>query len=366
MRKPADYLKQLNPQNLFVSKRTREILSVNPTVLPVREEAKESIITQVLYSGESVSVKVLTDITELIHKIPSHTNLWLNVDGIKKAEVEYVCNHFKVHPLLLEDILSIHQRPKFDEIDDVLFCLLNMLRFNTATQSVTQEQLSIILGKNFVISFQEDASNDVFAPMRERLKQTSSKTRQRTSDYLCYTMLDLVVDNYFGVMESLSNNIEQLEEDVLRKNTSRTLARLMQLRKEQIVLKRNIVPVRDLLSAIIRSDSDILNDDITKYYKDVYDHIVQAIDLSENYRDVMMSVQDLYINNVNMKLNEVMKVMAIVTCLLAPATVIGGIFGMNFESIPYLHNPYGFWIAVACMLVIPILMIYLFKKRGWF
>lgn len=157
-----------------------------------------------------------------------------------------------------------------------------------------------------------------------------------------------------------------LEEEVIRNSNTRSLARINQLRKELIVLKRNIAPVRDLLSGILRSESELLDDINTKYYKDVYDHIVQAIDLSENYRDMMMSMQDLYINNVNLRMNEVMKVMAIVTCLLAPATVIGGIFGMNFESIPYLHNQYGFWIAVSAMLIIPVWMIWIFRKRGWF
>jgi magnesium transporter len=133
-----------------------------------------------------------------------------------------------------------------------------------------------------------------------------------------------------------------------------------------IVLKRNVAPVRDLVNNIIRSESELLEEDTTKYFKDVYDHIMQAYDLTENYRDIMVSMQDLYINNVNLKMNEVMKVMAIVTCLMAPATVIGGIFGMNFDKIPYLHNEYGFWLAVAIMLVIPAYMMFVFKRRGWF
>jgi len=179
-------------------------------------------------------------------------------------------------------------------------------------------------------------------------------------------MLDLIVDNYFIVMERLGENIEQLEEEVIRYSNKRTLARINQFRKEMIVLKRNIAPVRDILSSVQRSESELLDDRTTKYFNDVYDHIIQAYDLSENYRDIIATMQDLYINNVNLRMNEVMKVMAIVTCLLAPATVIGGIFGMNFETIPYIHNQYGFWIAVAAMLIIPVWMIMMFKKRGWF
>ena len=167
-------------------------------------------------------------------------------------------------------------------------------------------------------------------------------------------------------MEKLGDRIEELEEEVTRGNNPRALSNITHLRKELIVLKRNFSPVRELVNGILRSESKLLEDRHTKYFKDVYDHIVQALDLSENYRDVMVSLQDLHINNVNLKMNEVMKVMAIVTCLLAPATVIGGVFGMNFSSLPLLENHWGFYIAVGLMVAIPVLMLWIFKKRGWF
>jgi len=194
----------------------------------------------------------------------------------------------------------------------------------------------------------------------------TSRVRQKSADYFCYSMLDQIVDNYFSVMEKLGEGIEQLEEEIIRNTNKRNLARINELRKELIVLKRNMVPVRDLINGFLRTESNLLDEATTKYFKDVYDHIVQASDLSENYRDMMINLQDLYLNNVNLKLNEVMKVMAIVTCLLAPAAVIGGIFGMNFDRIPYLHNQYGFYIAVGLMLLIPLWMIMVFRRRGWF
>jgi magnesium transporter len=266
----------------------------------------------------------------------------------------------------VEDILSINQRPKTDELEGILFCLLNMLYYNNEKQTVEQEQISIVLGKDFVISFQEDAKRDVFNPLRERLKLNTSKARQRAADYLCYSMIDLIVDNYYLVMEKLGERIELLEEEVIRNSNTNSLAKINQLRKELIVLKRNVAPVRDLVNSIICSENELLDDTTTKYFKDVYDHSVQAIDLTENYRDIMVSMQDLYINNVNLRMNEVMKVMAIVTCLLAPATVIGGVFGMNFKDVPLLENHWGFWIAMAIMLIIPIWMLRIFKQRGWF
>jgi len=352
---------------IFNTKRTREILQVNPVVETQRTDATETHISVYEYSGEYLQEFQFNEIKACL-EFSRHSEhfRWINIDGLRKADVNAVCGAFDIHPLLEEDILSIGQRPKMDEINERLFCVLNMLYFNENTSSVESEQISIALGKNFVISFQEDPSRDVFNPLREKLKIASSKIRQSSSDYLCYTMLDLIVDNYFVVMERIGDRIEDIEEEIIRFSNTRSLARINRIRKELIVLKRNFLPVRELIGGIIRSDSDLLEDRTTKYFKDIYDHILQAADLAENYRDMVMNLQDLYISNVNMKMNEVMKIMAIVTCLLAPATVIGGIFGMNFDKIPYLHNEHGFWIAVGLMLLIPVWMLWVFKKRNWF
>ncbi len=366
MMNSARYLKLLGLPALFGTHRTKEILHVNPTVIPLREEANEVSVSVFDYDADNLFEKKSSSVEDCFdYKTSNHTS-WINIDGLRKSDVESVCTHYGVHPLLVEDILSMHQRPKMDEVEGVMFCLLNMLYYNTQKNSVEIEQISIVLGKDFVISFQEDASRDVFNPLRTRLGLAKSQIRQKAADYLLYAMLDLIVDNYFLVMEKLSDQIEILEEEVIRRSNTRSLVKINQLRKELIILKRNIAPVRDLLSAIIRSESELLDDKTTKYFKDIYDHIVQAYDLSENYRDVMMSLQDLYINNVNLKMNEVMKVMAIVTSVLAPATVIGGIFGMNFEVIPYAHHKWGFYFAVMTMLFFPIWMLWIFKKRGWF
>ncbi len=360
------YLKYLYLPVLFGTQRTKEILHVNPTVPTERVDADQMQITIYDYSPEMVDERKCTEVNPCFEYKDNEHITWINIDGLRKADVEAICTFYQVHSLIMEDILSVGQRPKMDEIEGVLYCLLNMLYYNEKNKTVETEQISIVLGKNFVISFQEDATRDVLNPIRTKLKIAKSQIRQRTADYLCYSMIDLIVDNYFSVMEKLGEEMELIEEEVVRSTTRRSLARINQVRKELIILKRNIVPVRDLVSGIIRSESELLEDRTTKYFKDVYDHIVQAHDLSENYRDIVMSMQDLYVNNVNLKLNEVMKVMAIVTCLLAPATVIGGIFGMNFEIIPWLHNKWGFFIAVGTMLVIPAWMLMVFRRRGWF
>ncbi|HEX5026043.1 MAG TPA: magnesium/cobalt transporter CorA [Agriterribacter sp.] len=352
--------------SLFGTKRTRELFKVNPTITPTREEAAEVKIHVYDYNAADFYESEPKHIAGCADFKNNNHITWINISGLRKHEVEMICEQYGIHPLLIEDILSIGQRPKMDDVEGILFCLLNMLYYNTTTRTVETEQISIALGADFVISFQEDALRDVFGPLRSKLKMANSKIRQRGADYLCYTLLDLIVDHYFIVMERLGEEIELLEEEVIRRSNTRSLARINQLRKELIVLKRNIAPVRELVNGFIRSESDLLEDRTTKYFKDVYDHIVQAYDFTENYRDMMMSMQDIYINNVNLRMNEVMKVMAIVTCLMAPATVIGGIFGMNFEAIPLLHNKWGFFISVGAMLFIPVIMLYIFRKRGWY
>ncbi len=352
----------LNPMELL---RTQRVTNVNPTIIPERTEAVTTIKIYD-YSHDKTDTFVLQDVSDCFSFLKSESNTWINVDGLRKEDVEKLCAHYGIHPLIVEDILSIGQRPKTDDINGLLFCLLNMLYFNDENSSVETEQVSIILGRNFVVSFQEDASRDLFDPVRDKLKMYGSKVRMSGPDFLFYSLIDMIVDNYYLVMEKLGDRIEMLEEEIIRHPNNRSLAKINMLRKEMIVLKRNVSPVREMVNGILRSESDLIEARTEKYFKDVYDHIVQAHDLADNYRDMMMSLQDLYLSNVNLKLNEVMKVMAIVTCLLAPATVIGGIFGMNFDVIPFAHNTLGFFLAVGVMIVVPIIMLVIFRKRGWF
>lgn len=360
------YLKLLNPLPLFNTRRTRDIFQVNPTAIPQRQEAKEIKINVFDYSPQSFEEKCLDEITSSFAYRDSQNISWINIDGIRKPDIETICAHFGIHHLIIEDIISVGQRPKMDEMDPVLYGLLNMLYFNERTGAVETEQISILLGKDFVLTFQEDPERDAFDPIRDKLRIPNSKLRQSGADYLCYALLDMIVDHYYVVMEKLGDRIELLEEKIIRSSNTRALAEINNLRKELIVLKRNVSPVRDLVNGFIRSDSDLLEERTTKYFKDIYDHILQATELAENYRDMMMNLQDLYLSNVNLKMNEVMKVMAIVTCILAPATVIGGIFGMNFDIIPYSHHQYGFYIAMGLMFIVPIGMVIAFRKRGWF
>lgn len=362
----SQYLKFLNPLALFNTKRTRDIFKVNPTISPERQEA-DTIVANIFDYTATELHEFTFNAIEPCTKFNNNGHIsWINIDGIRKKEVESICTHFGIHYLITEDILSVGQRPKMDELSPVLYCLMNMLYFNDQTGTVETEQISILLGKDYVISFQEDASRDVFDPIREKLKIAESKLRLSGADYLCYAMIDMIVDNYYVVMDKIGDRIEMLEERIIRSSNKRSLAEINALRKELIVLKRNVSPVRDIVNGFVRTDSNLLDERTRKYFKDIYDHIVQANDLVESHRDMMINLHDLYVSNVNLKLNEVMKVMTIVTCLLAPATVIGGIFGMNFDVIPYAHQSNGFYIATSLMIIVPIIMVFIFRKRGWF
>ena len=288
---------------------------MNPVTPAQREDAREVHVSVFAYNAVEVKEQQFKSISECLDFSKDKDFLyWINIDGLRKSEVDQVATRFGIHPLIVEDILSIDQRPKMDDIEGLLYCLLNMLYFNEKDSTVEQEQVSIVLGKNFVITFQEDPARDVFNPLRDKLRLSNSKVRQRTADFLCYSMIDMIVDNYYIVMEKLGDRIENIEDEIIRNSNKRSLARINQLRKELIVLKRNMGPVRDLVNGFLRSESDLLDDRTTKYFKDIYDHIVQANDLSENYRDMMLNLQDLYLSNVNLRTNEVMKVMAVVTC----------------------------------------------------
>lgn len=348
------------------SRSRRAVQPYNPAKPSVRKQPDKVNIYVHHYDEKTVMEKSVHSAEACMAFFDTPQVIWINVDGVKKEDVESICNGYGVHQLIQEDIMSIGQRPKMDELEGVIYALMYMLYYNSETCHVEQEQISIILGKNFVLSFQDDAIKDVFNPVRDKLKLQNSKLRQSGPEFLFYSMIDLIVDNYFMVMEKLGENIEEVEEQIIRRSSNDVMNRINGLRKEMIVLKRNMNPVRDLVSGIMRSDNPVLDERVVKYFKDVYDHIVQASDLAENYREMVIGLQDLYLNNVNMKMNEVMKYLAIVTTLMAPATVIGGIFGMNFEVIPLTHQKTGFYLTVGCMVVIGIIMMIYFWKRGWF
>jgi magnesium transporter len=364
MSRTKKYLQKLNPLELV---RTKRVLHVNPIVEPNRDLFKKSVMDLYEYSETNIQNTKPATIKLLENAMNKGNCIWVNTDVVQKDTVEKICDLFNVHPLLQEDILSLNQRPKIDEIDNQIFCVLQMMYYNQLDSSIESEQVSFVLGSQFLLSFQDDETRDHFNPIRLKLQLVNSKLRSSNADYLLYSLLDAIVDQYYYVMEQLGNNIEMLEENISKGITDDfTMNQINSLRKEMIVYRRNIVPLRDLLTSILSNDNGLIQEKNKRYFKDVYDHVIQAVDLSENYRDIVNSIRDLYINQINLKSNANMKFLTIVTTILAPATVIGGIFGMNFDVIPIAHNTFGFWIAVSLMFVIPLIMLTYFKRKDWF
>ena len=331
-----------------------------------RKEIIEPVYSIFSYDAITLEEKKLKGEAEFENYLHGAKITWINMDGLEKEDVEKLCTIYGVHNLVAEDILSIGQRAKMDEIGDTIFCLLPMLYYNQGTGQVETEQVSIVLGKDFVLSFQEDPSRDVFDPVRERLRMGHIKLRQSPADYLCYSLIDVIVDSYFSVIEKINERVERLEDSLLLQKENAALGKISILRREIMMLRRSILPVRDLVNGFVRSENELLEERHEKYYKDVLDHITQANDYVENHRDMLMNLQDLSMSQINTRMNEVMKVFTLLATLMAPATVIGGIFGMNFDIIPLSHHKEGFYFTVGIMLAIPILMIVWFKRKGWF
>lgn len=333
---------------------------------PAIPAVEQPVFTIFDYSSDHLEERQEPD--EAACAIYSHSKhiTWINVDGLEEQAVTKLCAHYGVHALIVDDILSKNERAKMEEMENVIFCVLPMMFFNDRTGDVELEQVSIVLGKDFVLSFQEEATRDVFDPIRKHLRDAGSTLRTRTADYLCYNMLDVIVDSYFDVLEKLSGRLEQLEDELVVRQTKSMLARISRLRQDVTIIRRAVLPVRELVAHFVRSDNVLIEKRHEKYFRDVLDHTIQANDFIENQRDMLMNLQDLYMNQINLRMNEVMKIFTMVATLLAPATVIGGIFGMNFDVIPLQHQGFGFYISVGAMLIIPIFMLVYFKRKGWF
>jgi magnesium transporter len=366
-KRQANKLVNLLPEWSWNYAKRKPITRYNPTRSEeVRIEHPAPIYTLFSYNHSTVEERKLIEDEACSSNTKPDRVIWINIDGLRKSDVEKICACYNVHNLVVEDILSIGQRAKMDEIEDVLFCLMPMLYYNSGTGEIEMEQVSIILGKGFVLSFQEDPVRDVFNPIRDRLRAGNYKLRSRPADYLCYALIDIIVDSYFEVIERINERIERLEDGLLLQRENAALAKISILRREIMVIRRSIMPVRELVNGFLRSENDLLEERHEKYYKDVLDHIVQANDFVENHRDMLMNLQDLSMSQINMKMNQVMKLFTMVATLLAPATVIGGIFGMNFDVIPLSHHAAGFYFAVAIMLIVPLFMLIWFKKKRWF
>jgi magnesium transporter len=295
----------------------------------------------------------------------SPTVTWVNVDGLHDVSVvQQVGEQFAIHPLVLEDIVSVGQRPKLEESEGSIYVVLSMLSWDAERSQVEEEQLSLVFGSAWVFTFQERVG-DHFDPVRERLRQARGRIRARGADYLAYALLDAVVDHYFQVLEGVGTATEQLELEVLDDPTQATMERLHHLKREMVVIRRAVWPLRDLTNGLVRSDSSLIQQATRVFLRDVYDHAVQIIDTVEGLRDVVSGVLDLYLSNLSHRTNEVMKVLTIMATIFIPLTFVAGVYGMNFEHMPELAVPWAYGAVWGIMLAIAAGMLVYFRRKGW-
>ena len=308
------------------------------------------------------------DIASPVECLPPHehgTVTWLDITGLHDTELlSQVGRLTGMHPLLVEDVLSTRQRPKQEEYEQHHYLVVRMLRFDAERIEVVEEQISVVVGPNYVVSFQE-SEGDVWEPVRERLRAGRGTIRQRGPDYLAYALLDAVVDGYFGVVEGIGDHLELLESEVMQEPTRATITRIHQVKGELLIVRKAVWPLRDLFNTLIRDESRLFTDNTKIFLRDAYDHSVQVIDSVETLRDLSASLVDLYLSSVSNRMNEVMKVLTIIATIFIPLTFIAGVYGMNFDYMPELHWRWAYPVVWGVMVVAAGLLLVYFRKRQW-
>ena len=349
-----------------IKKQYKKLGKAPGSVIYTGNKATEKLFIDVFdYNLEKCTEKELSSVEETFNFKMSDSVTWINLNGLNHvAEIEKLGNHFNLHPLVLEDIVSISQRPKIDEYEDYLFVVLKML-YTDKDDNIVSEQVSFILGKGYVLSFQE-SEGDVFDAVRERIRQGKGRARGLQADYLLYILMDAVVDHYFTIIETLGDKIEDFEDAIFSGNVSKNVNRDIQdLKREILRIRRAIFPLREVINRIEKHESPLIHPKTKTFYRDIYDHIIQVSENIEIYREMIWSLMDMYMTTISNKMNEVMKVLTIMASIFIPLTFIAGIYGMNFDYIPELHYKYSYFILWGVMIVMFLGMLYYFKRKKW-
>lgn len=336
------------------------------TLIHIGEKSDREIRVSVIEYGESLfEEKEIKALNECFYYTDPTITSWINVEGLHEVEVIRQFGGCQgLHPLVMEDILNTDQRPKIEDYGDYLYIVLKMFR-NETGGVILNEQVSIILGANFVISFQEGLRGDIFNPVRERVRTGAGKLRSLGADYLTYCLMDAIVDNYFVVLEGAGEKIEALEEEVTANPSPVTVSKLYKLKREMIFLRKGIWPLREVLSAMTRRETNLISDPVGVYLRDVYDHVIQVIDIIEVSRDMLSGMLDIYLSSSNNRLNEVMKFLTVIATIFMPLSFLASLWGMNFKVMPELGQPWGYPMALIIMVVVALLMIQWFRKKRW-
>lgn len=316
------------------------------------------------YSADLFEEHCRISVEEVAHALPRDGVKWIEVDGIHDVElVRDIGRLFKIHSLILEDIVNTNQRPKKEDFDDLCYVVVKMLRVKTDTL-IEIEQVSFILTNNVLISFQEGAP-DVFEPVRQRLRNSQSKLKRFGPDALLYALIDSIVDHYFIVLEIVGESLEALEKELVSSASPKTLPKIYDAKRCILSFRRATWPLREVLSAVNRGDSPFIQKETLLYFRDIYDHVVEILDMIESSRDISSSMIDVYLSSVSNKLNDVMRVLTVITTIFMPLSFIAGVYGMNFQHMPELHWRYGYPAVLFIMFLIALGMARSFRRRGW-
>ena len=336
------------------------------TLVYVGEKKVEKVkITIMDYDETQITEKEAANIEECFPFKDKPTVTWINIDGLHEVDIiEKLGNYFGLHPLLQEDILNTEQRPKLEESENYIFFVLKMIFSVDEDEETKAEQVSLILGHNFVISFQE-REGDVFNSVRDRIRKSKGRIRRVGADYLAYALLDAIVDGYFSVLENVGEKIENTEHQLTTNPGTQTLQLIRKLKNEMIFLRKSVWPLRELISGFLRLETSLVQQSTVVYIRDVYDHTIQVIDTIESYRDMISGMLDIYLSSISNKMNEVMKVLTIFASIFIPLTFVAGVYGMNFENMPELKWQWGYFGLLGFMAVIGISLIFYFKRKKW-
>ncbi len=343
--------------------RTKEMGAPPGTLFYTGEQSGEVHITLIEYNENEYIEETFNDLSACFMKLKPGFVKWINVEGVHKIEIiEEIGRHYNLHPLTLEDIVHVEQRPKFEDYDHYLVSIMKMISYTTETCS---EQLSLILLENTVISFQEPTGGDAFDLIRQRLRLAKGRVRKLGADYLFYALMDAVVDWYFHTIEKIGDKVELIEEEIMNEPKPASLNALYSLKRDVIYLRKQIWPVRDMVSNLIRTDSEFITANTQLFLRDLQDHTTRIIDTVETYRDLLSGLMDIYLSTNSNRMNEVMKVLTIMSSIFIPVTFVAGVYGMNFEFMPELHSPFGYAATWAVMLVMMGGQVYYFRKKKW-
>ncbi|MBC7645113.1 MAG: magnesium/cobalt transporter CorA [Thermoleophilia bacterium] len=339
-----------------------------PGVMHVSEHAQATTIAVMAWKGDVLEELEATDLDHVVEIAGRCDVTWVDVEGLANLEtLQALGTAFEIHPLVLEDITGVHSRPKLDRYDDKLFIVARMASMHG--DDVQSEQLSIFLTGNVVLTFQEGVQGDSFEPVRRRIRSGSDTLRTSGSDFLMYSLLDATIDGYFPVLEAFGEQIEHLEDILLREPDAELMGRIHGLKREMLAARRAVWPLREVLTSLMRDETGVIAPSTRTYFFDAYDHCVQVIDLVETYRELASGLVDLYLSSMSNRMNEVMKVLTVITSIFIPLSFVVGLYGMNFAghkySMPELHTRYGYPIVLALLLLIVIFQLLFFRHRGW-